>query len=621
MKRALVAVVLVSAFAACDFDAALQKYRANAASLDAGAADAGERDAGGPGDAGGDDAGLADAGVSDAGASDAGDDAGLADAGSGDAGQTDGGPGDAGVGDGGAGDAGSSDAGMLDCTLTSAQLRQVRALADGGPISSLPLPIVRVPVTATRAAGSVSEPEGFFVQCQAAGPALFVVAPPDAGALFGDGGYLAANGVSLGAGSLVSLSIQAVAPRAQLVEVVTAQLGLPPVVHGQVDVRPLITDVTLEDLVTDAGRADDFESRLVSVTGTVANVFPTSGFQNYRLTTPGLSDGGVAVEVRTSADVASRAGMIAGCTARVGSGPMWRHLASSQILVNSMTQLAGTTCPSLTVMSAVAVRSNGVRATFSRALQPVDAGAFSISPALAISGATLLDSGVAVELQTATQQPLSYSLSVDGGLRDVFGAPVIASGTFAGYVALCPPPVVINQIYAAGGGSGAVLTHDFVELRNTTASPINLSGWSLTYASASGLFQSGTGLAVTVPARGYLLVQLASGGTNGVALPTADQSNTTVNLSVSSGKLALSSAPLPAGVDCAGAKDAGVVVDLVAWGIASCGEGAARAPSTSATQALVRTDCLDRNEDSLDFTLASPDPHNSASPPSTCTCP
>src|SRR5262249_2089431 len=84
--------------------------------------------------------------------------------------------------------------------------------------------------------------------------------------------------------------------------------------------------------------------------------------------------------------------------------------------------------------------------------------------------------------------------------------------------------VVISQVYGAGGNTGAPYNADYVELFNKGASAVNLTGWTINYASATGSF--GTNNRFTIPSGtiqpgGYFLVQLAT-GVNGAALPTPD---------------------------------------------------------------------------------------------------
>ena len=79
--------------------------------------------------------------------------------------------------------------------------------------------------------------------------------------------------------------------------------------------------------------------------------------------------------------------------------------------------------------------------------------------------------------------------------------------------------LVVAEVYAAGGNSGAVYANDYVELFNRGASPVAIDGWTLQYASAASTSWQQTALSGTIPAGGRYLVQLASGGTNGTALP------------------------------------------------------------------------------------------------------
>ena len=78
--------------------------------------------------------------------------------------------------------------------------------------------------------------------------------------------------------------------------------------------------------------------------------------------------------------------------------------------------------------------------------------------------------------------------------------------------------IVISQVYGGGGNSGATYTHDFIELFNRGNSSVNLSGWSVQYASATGTgnFGANSGQLTELPpvilAPGqYFLVQESGG--------------------------------------------------------------------------------------------------------------
>ena len=106
-----------------------------------------------------------------------------------------------------------------------------------------------------------------------------------------------------------------------------------------------------------------------------------------------------------------------------------------------------------------------------------------------------------------------------------------ASGSGAG-------TLVVAEVFAAGGNSGAAYANDYVELFNRGAAAVAVDGWTLQYASAAGTTWQATALSGTIPAGGRYLVQLASGGVNGAGLPTPDATGTS-NLAVTGGKVAL----------------------------------------------------------------------------------
>jgi predicted extracellular nuclease len=82
--------------------------------------------------------------------------------------------------------------------------------------------------------------------------------------------------------------------------------------------------------------------------------------------------------------------------------------------------------------------------------------------------------------------------------------------------------VVISQVYGGGGNSGSVYKNDFIELFNSSASPVSLAGWSVQYASTTGTSWQVTALSGTIAPGGYFLVQEAAGTGGTTALPAAN---------------------------------------------------------------------------------------------------
>jgi len=180
--------------------------------------------------------------------------------------------------------------------------------------------------------------------------------------------------------------------------------------------------------------------------------------------------------------------------------------------------------------------------------------------------------------------------------------------------------VVISQVYAGGGNSGAPWANDYVELLNRGSTPVDLGSWTVQYASASSTSWSTTALTGSIQPGHYYLVQLA-GGTNGSALPAPDATGTT-NLATSSGKVALvsSGTALSCGASAGSCSANPLVEDLVGYGSASDYEGASPAPALSNTTAAMRADagCTDTDSSSADFTAVAPSPRSSGSPAASC---
>ncbi len=178
--------------------------------------------------------------------------------------------------------------------------------------------------------------------------------------------------------------------------------------------------------------------------------------------------------------------------------------------------------------------------------------------------------------------------------------------------------LVISQIYGAGGNAGAIYRNDFIELFNPTLLPIDVSGWSIQYASATGSSWAVTALTnVIIPAGGYYLIQEASGGAIGTVLPAPDVTGT-INMSATTGKIALVSSTAALSGTC---PTGGTIVDFIGYGTtANCYEGSDKAPAPSATKSDFRNNngCLDTDNNSTNFFTSTPSPRNSSSPLNFC---
>ena len=180
--------------------------------------------------------------------------------------------------------------------------------------------------------------------------------------------------------------------------------------------------------------------------------------------------------------------------------------------------------------------------------------------------------------------------------------------------------LVVAEVYSAGGNSGAAYANDYVELFNRGAAAVAIDGWTLQYASAASTSWQSTALSGSIPAGGRYLVQLASGGANGAALPAADATGTS-NLAATGGKVALvdDATALSCGAAAGSCSAASAVEDLVGYGSAADYEGSGAAPAGSATNALARADaCTDTDDNAADFATAAPNPQNSSAAASTC---
>ncbi|HKE66802.1 MAG TPA: lamin tail domain-containing protein [Micromonosporaceae bacterium] len=198
----------------------------------------------------------------------------------------------------------------------------------------------------------------------------------------------------------------------------------------------------------------------------------------------------------------------------------------------------------------------------------------------------------------------------------VAAATVLATAT-AGALAAAEPAyaisgdVVIAQVYGGGGNAGATLTNDYIELFNRGGAAVDLTGWSVQYASAAGTTWQVTALSGTIAPGGDYLVAESAGAGGTTPLPTPDASGS-IAMSATAGKVALVTAAtaLGCGATCSSASG---VHDFIGYGTANDFEGAA-APGLSNTTADLRAGggTVDTDNNAADFTAGAPDPHNSA---------
>ena len=191
--------------------------------------------------------------------------------------------------------------------------------------------------------------------------------------------------------------------------------------------------------------------------------------------------------------------------------------------------------------------------------------------------------------------------------------------------------VVISQVYGGGGNVGAPWANDYVELFNRSSGVVDLTGWSIQYTSATGTGSFGANTGQLTPLSGmlaphqYALVEEASGGANGVALPSPRITDATpINMSATGGKVALVNTTTSLGCNggstpCTEAGRA-TVVDLIGYDGANFFEGVGPAPSLSNTTAAFRAvgGCADTDNNAADFGAAPPNPRTSLSPENLC---
>lgn len=197
---------------------------------------------------------------------------------------------------------------------------------------------------------------------------------------------------------------------------------------------------------------------------------------------------------------------------------------------------------------------------------------------------------------------------------------ILAATLFA--VASTQAQVVISQVYGGGGNTGATYTHDYVELFNRGTEAVNIGGWSIQYASATG--SNWNNITVlpdfTLQPGQYYLIQQAEGAGGTEPLPTPDfipGEDNTIAMGGTNLKILLANTDVQ--VESVSNPTDSQIVDLVGFGTANYFEGAV-GPALSNTTAGFRAEngCQDTDDNSVDFVTGDPAPRNSTSPLNVC---
>ena len=164
-------------------------------------------------------------------------------------------------------------------------------------------------------------------------------------------------------------------------------------------------------------------------------------------------------------------------------------------------------------------------------------------------------------------------------------------------------------MYGGGGNSGATYKNDFIELFNLGTATVDVTGWTVQYASSTGSSWQRTVLSGIIQPGNYYLVQEAAGAGGTVDLPTPNATGS-IAMSATTGKVALVNNSTALTGTCPTG-----LVDFVGYGAANCSE-------TTPTQALNNTTAalrngggaIDTDNNSADFTTGAPNPRNTPPP-------
>jgi hypothetical protein len=334
------------------------------------------------------------------------------------------------------------------CQVTaSLQIEAVKAAAVG---TGLSLPIDGAYVTYLRPQVGSGAAAGFFVQAEATGPAVLVTVDPET-----------LDPVPA-VGDQVSFTVTEKGEYGSATEV----RAISDWTKGTAsfDVSAFVQNLSAAtDVIT---ALDDYESELVSFTGTFVANFGSagSGHVSAKFSTVGFPSGDNQLVLRMPQTLQQEMELGPDCSFTLVAGPMNRYNTNAQPSAYRDTDFAGISCPAPAILAAAATAADRVEITFDRSLDPAsvlaDGSQFTFDGGLTATAATTNGRTVTVTTgpQTAgTTYTVTVAASVTSRYGDALGT--ANSATFVGF-GLPAAQVIINELNPNISGN-----KDLIELK------------------------------------------------------------------------------------------------------------------------------------------------------------